>query len=80
MLLFVRKEDQHSEDRLLANAWSKDYIRQREGRSRHLVRRDSAHDANKRVAKAKWQKSGALLNDPHPKAGSALTRRLPLNS
>ena len=45
-----------------------------------MVRRESAHDANKTVAKAKWPKSGALLNDPHPKAGSAVTRRLPLNS
>ena len=81
MSLFIRKEDQHSEDQLLANAWSKDYIRmEREGSSRRLVRRESAHDANKKVAKAKWPKSGALLNDRHPKAGSAVTRRLPLNS
>ena len=36
--------------------------------------------ANKTVAKAKWPKSGALLNDPHPKAGSAVARRPPLNS
>ena len=81
MSLFIRKEDQHSEDRLLANAWSKDYIRRREKvASRQLVRRESAHDANKMVAKAKWPKSGALLKDPHPKAGSAVTRSLPLNS
>jgi hypothetical protein len=81
MSLFIRKEDRHSEDRLLANAWLKDYIRWREKvASRHLVRRESAHDANKTVAKAKWPKSGALLNDPHPKAGSAVTKRLPLNS
>jgi hypothetical protein len=81
MSLFIRKEDQHSEDQLLANAWSKDYIRmEREGSSRRLVRHESAHDANKKVAKAKWAKSGALLNDRHPKAGSAVTRRLPLSS
>jgi hypothetical protein len=82
MSLFSRKEDQHSEDRLLANAWSKDYMGRREKvASRQLVRRESAHDADKTVAKAKWPKSGALLNDPHPKAGSAMTRRrLPLNS
>jgi hypothetical protein len=82
MSLFIRKEDQHSEDQLLANASSKDYIRvEREGSSLSIVRRESAHDANKKVAKAKWPKSGALLNDPHPKAGSAVTRRrLPLNS
>jgi hypothetical protein len=82
MSLFSRKEDQHSEDRLLANAWSKDYMGRREKvASRQLVRRESAHDADKTVAKAKWPKSGALLNDPHPKAGSAVTRRsLPLNS
>ena len=80
-LLFARKTNT-SEDRLLANAWSKDYIRRREKvASRQLVRRESAHDADKTVAKAKWPKSGALLNDPHPKAGSAVTRRrLPLNS
>ncbi len=30
MPLFIRKEDQLSEDRLLANAWSKDYIGRRE--------------------------------------------------
>ncbi len=30
MSLLIGKEDQHSEDRLLANAWSKDYIRRRE--------------------------------------------------
>jgi hypothetical protein len=30
MLLFIRKEDQDSEDRLLANSWFKDYIRRRE--------------------------------------------------
>jgi hypothetical protein len=30
MSLFIRKEDQHSEDRLLANSWFKDYIRRRE--------------------------------------------------
>jgi hypothetical protein len=70
MSLFIRKEDQHSEDQPLANAWSKDYIRvEREGSSRRLVRRESTHDANKKVAKAKWPKSGALLNDQHPKAG-----------
>ena len=82
MSLFSRKEDQHNEDRLLANAWSKDYMGRREKvASRQLVRRESAHDADKTVAKAKWPKSGALLNDPHPKAGSAVTRRrLPLNS
>src|ERR1700722_12165846 len=82
MSLFIRKEDQRSEDRLLANAWCKDYIGRREKvSSRHLVRLESAHEANKTVAKAKWPKSGALLNDPHPKAGSAVTRRrLPLNS
>jgi hypothetical protein len=52
--LFIRKEDQHSEDRLLANAWSKDYIRGREKvASRQLVRRESARGANKAVAKAK---------------------------
>ena len=80
MSLFIRKEDQHSEDPLLANAWSKDYIGRREKvASRQLVRPESAHEANKTVAKAKWPKSGALLNDPHPKAGSAVTR-LPLNS
>ena len=78
MSLFIRQEDQHREDRLLANAWSKDYIGRREKvASRQLVRPDSAHDANKKVAKAKWPKSGALLNGPHPKAGSAVTRRLP---
>ena len=81
MSLLIGKEDQHSEDRLLANAWSKDYIRlEREGSKPSLVRRESAHDANKTVAKAKWPKSVAPLNDPHPKAGSAATRRLPLNS
>jgi hypothetical protein len=82
MSLFSRKEDQHSEDRLLANAWSKDYMDRREKvASRQLARRESAHDADKTVAKAKWPKSGALLKDPHPKAGSAVTRRrLPLNS
>jgi hypothetical protein len=32
MSLFIRQEGQHSEDRLLANAWSKDYIcSEREG-------------------------------------------------
>ena len=52
-LLFARKTNT-SEDRLLANAWSKDYIRWREKvTSRQLVRRESAHDANKAVAKAK---------------------------
>jgi hypothetical protein len=82
MSLFIRKEDQHSEDRLLANSWFKDYIRRREkAASRQLARRESAHDTNKTVAKAKWPKSGALLNDPYPKTGSAVTRRrLPLNS
>jgi hypothetical protein len=82
MSLFSRKEDQHNDDRLLVNAWSKDYMSWREkAASRQLVRRESAHDADKTVAKAKWPKSGALLNDPHPKAGSAVTRRrLPLNS
>jgi hypothetical protein len=60
MSLFIRKEDQHSKDQILANAWSKDYIRmEREGSSRRLARRESAHDANKKVAKAKWPKSGA---------------------
>jgi hypothetical protein len=79
--LFIRKEDQHSEDRLLAKAWSKDYIYVREKvASRQLVRRESAHDANITVTKAKWPKSGVLLNDLHPKAGSAVTSRLPLNS
>jgi len=39
--------------RLLANAWSKDYIRvEREGSSRRLVRRESASDANEKVANA----------------------------
>jgi hypothetical protein len=53
MSLFIRKEDQHSEDRLLANAWSKDYMDRREKvASRQLVRRESAHDADKTVAKA----------------------------
>jgi hypothetical protein len=82
MSLFIRKEDQRSEDRLLANAWCKDYIGRREKvASRQSVRLESAHGANKTVAKAKWPKSGALLNGPHPKAGSAVTRRrLPLNS
>jgi hypothetical protein len=81
MSLFIRKEDQQSGDRLLATACSNDYIRPREKvASRQLVRRESAHDANKTIAKAKWPKSGALLNDPHPKAGSVVTRRLPLNS
>jgi hypothetical protein len=81
MSLFIRKEDQLSEDRLLANAWFKDYIRRREKvASRQLVRRESARDANKTIAKAKWPKSGALLNGPHPKAGSAVTGRPPLNS
>ena len=66
------QEDQHSEDRLLANAWSKDYIRvEREGSNRRLVRLESANDANGKVAKAKWPKSAALLNDLHPEAGSA---------
>jgi len=52
MSLFIRKQDQHSEDRLLANAWSKDYIRRREKvASRLLVRRVSAHDANKSLRK-----------------------------
>jgi hypothetical protein len=56
MSLFTRKEDQHSEDRLLANAWSKDYIRvEREGSNRRLVRRESANDANEKVAKANGQ-------------------------
>ena len=54
MSLFNRKEDQHSEDRLLANAWSKDYIRvEREGSNRRLVRIENADDANEKVAKAK---------------------------
>jgi hypothetical protein len=71
--LFNRKEDQHPEDRLLANAWSKDYIRvEREGSNRRLVRRESANDANEKVAKAKWPKSVA--------AGSAVGGRPPLNS
>ena len=56
------------------------YPLEREGSNHQLVRRESALDANKKVAKAKWPKSGAPLNDPHPKAGSAVTRRLPLNS
>ena len=30
MSLFIRKEDRHSEDRILANSWFKDYIRRRE--------------------------------------------------
>jgi hypothetical protein len=78
--LFARKTNT-AKDRMLANAWSKDYMGRREKvASRQLVRRESAHDADKTVAKAKWPKSGALLNDPHPKAGSAVTRRLPLNS
>ena len=52
--LFNRKEDQHSEDRLLANAWSKDYMRvEREGSNRRLVRIENADDANEKVAKAK---------------------------
>jgi hypothetical protein len=80
-LVVFRNEDQHSEDRPLANAWSKDYIRWREKvASRQLVRRESAHDADKTVAKAKWPKSGAPINDPSPKAGSAVTRGLSLNS
>ena len=53
-VVVYRKEDQHGEDRLLANAWSKDYIRWREKvASRQLVRRESARGANKAVAKAK---------------------------
>jgi len=81
MSLFNRKEDQHSEDRLLANAWSKDYIRvEREGSNHRLVRVESADDANEKVAKAKWPKSAALLNDPHPKVVSAVTGRPPLSS
>ena len=56
MSLFSRKEDQHSEDRLLANAWSKDYIRvEREGSNHRLVRSESADDANEKVAKANGQ-------------------------
>ena len=52
--LFNRKEDQHSEHRLLANAWSKDYMRvEREGSNRRLVRIENADDANEKVAKAK---------------------------
>ena len=43
-------------DRLLANARSKDYIRvEREGSNRRLVRRESANDANEKVAKANGQ-------------------------
>ena len=81
MSLLNRKEDQHSEDRLLANAWSKDYIRvEREGGNRRLVGVESADDANEKVAKAKWLKSAALLTDPHPKVVSAVTGRRPLNS
>ena len=82
MSVFNRKEDQHSEDRLLANAWSKDYIRvEREGSNRRLVRIESADDAaNGKVAKAKWPKATPLLNDPHPKMVSAVTGRLLLNS
>ncbi|HZZ21784.1 MAG TPA: hypothetical protein VFE60_04045 [Roseiarcus sp.] len=56
MSLFIRKEDQHSEDRLLAKAWSKDYIgRTENAASRQLVRRESAHHANKRLRKQNGQ-------------------------
>ena len=80
--LFSSGNPAKERSRGLANAWSKDYMGRREKvASRQLARRESAHDADKTVAKAKWPKSGALLNDPHPKAGSAVTRRrLPLNS
>jgi hypothetical protein len=37
MSLFIRKEDQHSEDRLLANACSKDYIRSERERSKPSI-------------------------------------------
>jgi len=41
---------------LLATAWSKDYIRvEREGSNRRLVRRESANDANEKVANANGQ-------------------------
>jgi len=52
-------------------------VGEREGSKPSSVRRESAHDANKRVAKAKWSKSGVLLNNLHPEASSAVTRSLP---
>ena len=78
--LFAR-EDQHGEDRLLANAWSKEqrlYPLEREGSKPSIGQtRERSRAPIKRLRKQKnGQNRGALLNDPHPKAGSVVTRRL----
>jgi hypothetical protein len=70
MSLFIRKEDQHSEDRLLANSWFKDYIRRREKvASGQLARRESVHDANKNRCESKMAKIGSPTKRPTATGG-----------